>query len=161
MTNLIFKTIFETPIGRILLHTSETHLHGVDLLINNETIEYELVTSQLAQEAVHQLKSYFNDAQTCWTLPLAEQGTVFQREVWQYLQTIPSGETRTYSDLAQALTTSARAVGNACRANPFAIVVPCHRVVSKSGIGGYYGKTAGSEIGLKQWLLDHERHQSS
>tara|TARA_R110001583_G_scaffold173287_1_gene327276 strand:+ start:123999 stop:124373 length:375 start_codon:yes stop_codon:yes gene_type:complete len=118
----------------------------------------EYVVSTLAQEAVNQLKAYFNNAQFEWTLPLAEQGTVFQRKVWQYLQTIPSGETRTYSELAHALDTSARAIGNACRANPFAIVVPCHRVVSKSGIGGYYGKKDGSEIDLKQWLLDHEHH---
>jgi len=158
MTSLITKTILETPVGRILLHTSETHLYDVVILITNDVIDADLVTSTLAQQAVNQLKSYFIDGQSTWTLPLAEQGTLFQRKVWQFLQTIPAGETRTYSDLAQALGTSARAIGNACRANPFAIVVPCHRVVSKSGIGGYYGKTRGCEIVLKQWLLDHEHH---
>ncbi len=160
MTSHIAETILVTPVGRILLHTSETQLYGVELFISNDYTDNESVLSTIAQEAVNQLKSYFIDPQSEFTFPLAERGTVFQRRVWQYLQTIPPGETRTYAKLAQALDTSARAVGNACRANPFAIVVPCHRVVSKSGLGGYYGKTVGSEINLKQWLLDHERHKS-
>ena len=158
MNSIITQTILVTPIGRILLHTSETQLYGVELFISNDDLDYETVTSTLAQQAINQLRSYFVDPQSKWTLPLAERGTVFQRRVWQYLQIIPLGETRTYTEVAQALDTSARAVANACRANPFAIVVPCHRVVSKSGLGGYYGKTDGIEISLKQWLLDHESH---
>jgi len=161
MTSLFAETILVTPVGRILLHTSETQLYGVELFISNDYTDNESVLSTLAQEAVDQLSSYFIDPQSECKLKLAERGTVFQRRVWQYLQTIPPGETRTYTELAQALDTSGRAVGNACRANPFAIVVPCHRVVSKAGLGGYYGKTDGSEIDLKQWLLEHERHKSS
>jgi methylated-DNA-[protein]-cysteine S-methyltransferase len=159
MTSVIIKTILVTPVGCILLQTSETHLYGVELLLSNDFAKTDFVVSKLAQEAVNQLKAYFIDAQTKWRLPLAKQGTVFQRKVWQFLQTIPSGETRTYSELAQVLGTSARAVGNACRANPYAIVVPCHRVILKSGIGGYYGKTNGSAIDLKQWLLSHEHNE--
>jgi len=161
MTSLIAETILVSPIGRILLRTSDTHLYGVELFISNDYKPQDSVISALAQQALNQLESYFIDAQSEWTLPLAEQGTVFQLKVWRYLQTIPPGETRTYSELAHALDTSARAVGNACRANPFAIVVPCHRITSKSGLGGYYGKTDGSEIELKQWLLDHERRELS
>jgi methylated-DNA-[protein]-cysteine S-methyltransferase len=161
MTSLIAQTILVTPVGRILLHTSETKLHGVELFISNDYVDNESVMSTLALQVVNQLKSYFTEPQSGWTSPLAERGTVFQRRVWQYLLTIPPGETRTYTELAQALDTSARAVGNACRANPFAIVVPCHRAVSKAGLGGYYGKIDGSEIVLKQWLLEHERHKLS
>ncbi len=159
MTRLISQTILATPIGRILLHSSETHLYGIELFISDDYTDNDSVITALAQETVNQLKSYFIDAQSDFTLPLAERGTVFQQKVCQYLQKIPLGQTRTYSELAQALDTSARAVANACRANPFAIIVPCHRVVSKSGLGGYYGKTNGTEIVLKQWLLDHERHK--
>ncbi|MDO7597080.1 MAG: methylated-DNA--[protein]-cysteine S-methyltransferase [Pseudomonadota bacterium] len=161
MTSLFAETILVTPVGRILLHTSETQLYGVELFISNDFLDNETVISTFAQQVINKLKSYFIDPQSECKLKLAERGTVFQRRVWQYLLTIPPGETRTYSELAQALDTSARAVGNACRANPFAIVVPCHRVVSKAGLGGYYGKTDGSEIDLKQWLLEHERHKSS
>ncbi|HEC58396.1 hypothetical protein LCGC14_0571830 [marine sediment metagenome] len=155
--NDLSKTILITPVGHILLHTCETHLCAVELLINSNEAETEDVQSSVAQQAVKQFQSYFIDPQSEWTLPLLVRGTVFQKKVWQHLQSIPSGETQTYSEIAQILDTSARAIGNACRKNPFAIVIPCHRVVSKLGFGGYFGKKEGYEIDLKQWLLDHER----
>lgn len=156
MNSITSKKIVITPIGRILLQASDTHINSVELLINRVHSEYQLTGSAIIEDAVKQLSSYFRDPQHQWSLPLTEQGTLFQRKVWRYLQTIPQGETRTYSDVADELGTSARAVGNACRANPYAIVIPCHRVVSRSGIGGYYGKSEGNEINVKQWLLDHE-----
>jgi methylated-DNA-[protein]-cysteine S-methyltransferase len=63
----------------------------------------------------------------------------------------------TYGELAQRLKSSARAVGNACRRNPIAIVVPCHRVVAASGDGGFMGKRTGHALAIKRWLLAHER----
>jgi len=90
-------------------------------------------------------------------------GTEFQRKVWQSLQDIPVGEVRTYGSLAKELNSSARAVGNACRQNLFPVIVPCHRVVSASGIGGYAGDTLARQHGqinflhIKQWLLAHEK----
>jgi methylated-DNA-[protein]-cysteine S-methyltransferase len=160
MTSHLSKTIFASPVGRILLYTSESHLHCVELLFSNVEVETKDTLSTLAQKTVEQFHSYFTNAQTEWTLPIIERGTVFQKKVWRHLQTIPVGETQSYSEIAQILGTSARAVGNACRANPLAIIVPCHRVVSKSGIGGYYGKRDGSEINLKQWLLSHESNHT-
>ena len=157
MHNTLSKTILITPVGRILLYTSETHLCGVELLINSHEAQTEHVQSAVAEQVVKQFQSYFIDPQSEWTLPLLDRGTVFQKKVWQHLQSIPSGHTQTYFEIAQILDTSARAIGNACRANPFAIVIPCHRVVSKLGFGGYFGKKEGYEIDLKQWLLDHER----
>ena len=74
------------------------------------------------------------------TLPLDIRGTAFQRRVWQALQTIPPGETRSYAQLATALgtPTAARAVAGACAANPLAIAVPCHRIVCGDGsLSGY------------------------
>ena len=88
---------------------------------------------------------------------LADKGTPFQRRVWQYLQSIPMGTTQSYGHVAKALNSSARAVGNACRANPFLLVVPCHRVVKSTGIGGFGGKVDGEAIAIKQWLLAHEK----
>ena len=75
-------------------------------------------------------------------VPLDVRGSCFQRRVWKELAAIPRGETRSYSDVAQAigLPGGARAVARACAANPVPIVVPCHRVVEKSGrLGGYNG----------------------
>jgi len=74
------------------------------------------------------------------SLPLDVRATVFQRRVWQHLMTIPRGETRTYSQVAEAIgePRSARAVANACAANPVALAVPCHRVIRQDGgLGGY------------------------
>lgn len=156
MTSPISKIVFMTPVGRILLHASKTQIFGIELVCSHDYADYNLDGTALAQDAIHQLKSYFLDAQYEPSFPLAEQGTVFQRKVWQYLQMIPTGETRTYSEVADQLGSSARAVGNACRANPYAIIIPCHRVVAKTGLGGYYGKTDGNEIDAKKWLLDHE-----
>lgn len=156
MTSPISKILFMTPIGRILLHASNTQIFGIELVFNHQHTDYESVSNALAQDAIYQLNAYFLDAQYELSLPLAQQGTVFQRKVRQYLQMIPLGETRTYSELADQLGSSARAVANACRANPYAIIIPCHRVVAKTGLGGYYGQTDGNEIGVKQWLLDHE-----
>ena len=62
----------------------------------------------------------------------------------------------TYGEMAKKLDSSPRAVGNACRANPLPIIIPCHRVVSQSGIGGYGGHTEGEVLAIKEWLLHHE-----
>jgi methylated-DNA-[protein]-cysteine S-methyltransferase len=69
---------------------------------------------------------------------------------------IPPGTSRRYGDLARDLGTSARAVGNACRANPLPNVIPCHRVVGATGLGSYAGATAGQALAAKTWLLPHE-----
>lgn len=116
-----------------------------------------IADSTISQQAQLQIQAYFNQAHSDWTLPLANVGTQFQQRVWQALQTIPVGETRTYSDIAEQLNSSARAVGNACRANPFIIVVPCHRVVAKNSLGGYAGEIRGNNMKIKQWLLEHEQ----
>lgn len=84
------------------------------------------------------------------------RGTEFQKDVWNALLEIPYGEVRTYKQVAEQLGSSPRAVGNACRKNPIVILIPCHRVISVSGIGGYAGETGGDEIKIKRWLLQHE-----
>jgi len=86
-------------------------------------------------------------------LPLAPTGTPFQKRVWQALLEIPPGRVRTYGDLARSLGTSPRAVGNACRANPIPLLIPCHRVVAADGLGGFAGETTGTWPDLKRWLL--------
>jgi methylated-DNA-[protein]-cysteine S-methyltransferase len=61
-----------------------------------------------------------------------------------------------YGELAKVLDSGARAVAAACRANPLPILIPCHRVVSHKGLGGYMGQVEGKEVAIKQWLLHHE-----
>lgn len=80
----------------------------------------------------------------------------FRLKVWQALAEIPVGQIRSYSALAAQLESGPRAVAGACRDNPFAGVIPCHRVVAKNGIGGFMGQSNGDFIRLKQRLLDYE-----
>ena len=82
--------------------------------------------------------------------------TPFQEKVLKQLQAIPYGETRTYGEIAKILKTSPRAVGNACRNNPVPIIIPCHRVVAASGIGGYDGAKSGWLLNIKRKLLESE-----
>jgi methylated-DNA-[protein]-cysteine S-methyltransferase len=88
---------------------------------------------------------------------MVKQGTAFMNRVWHALEQIPPGETRTYGDLAKSLNTSPRAVGNACRKNLYPLVVPCHRVVSVTGLGGYDGQIGGEKLDIKEKLLAHEK----
>ncbi|MCP3850711.1 MAG: MGMT family protein [Gammaproteobacteria bacterium] len=115
------------------------------------------------QQIEKQLDAYLKDAEFQFTLACNIQlGTPFQQKVWQALTQITSGEVKTYGELAKELGSSARAVGNACRRNLFPIIIPCHRVVSASGIGGYAGDTLDDQKGeihflqIKQHLLEHE-----
>lgn len=105
------------------------------------------------------LVQYFRDPRAKRNIPLAPAGTPFQRRVWRALCRIPPGQVRSYGELARALGTSARAVGGACRANPIPVLIPCHRVVSANGEGGFMGKTAGRAMTLKRWLLRHEQRR--
>jgi AraC family transcriptional regulator of adaptative response/methylated-DNA-[protein]-cysteine methyltransferase len=102
-----------------------------------------------------EMAAYFAGHLTCFTVPLVYPGTPFQRRVWDELQRIPYGVTRSYEDLALTIGTreAVRAVGRANGQNRIAIVIPCHRVVNKSGkLGGY-----GGGLWRKQWLLDLEQ----
>jgi methylated-DNA-[protein]-cysteine S-methyltransferase len=110
----------------------------------------------VATQARVLLARYFSDATTSIPLLQPAHGTLFQRRVWQLLQQIPAGETRRYGQLAAQLGSSAQAVAGACRANPLSILIPCHRVVAASGLGGYMGKIEGEALEIKRWLLHYE-----
>ena len=95
--------------------------------------------SPLLDEAARQLAAYFAGKLSHFDLPLALAGSPFEKRVWAAMQQIPYGETRCYGDLASAIGSAPRAVGGACGKNPIPIVVPCHRVLAKGGMGGYSG----------------------
>lgn len=102
------------------------------------------------------LAAYFADGTWPADLPIRLGGTPFQQKVWRCLRAIPPGETRSYGEVARQLGSGARAVGNACRANPLLLLVPCHRVVAAHGQGGFAGHTQGQWPAIKHWLLQHE-----
>ncbi|GMA50215.1 hypothetical protein GCM10025857_15720 [Alicyclobacillus contaminans] len=109
-----------------------------------------------ADAAVQQLCEYFTGLRRGFDVPLVPRGTAFQQAVWAHLLSIPPGETRTYQQVAAAIgrPRAVRAVGQANRANPIPILIPCHRVVGSQGkLVGY----AGSQVHLKQYLLTLEQ----
>lgn len=114
-------------------------------------------SNPLAAEAAGQLEAYLLDPEFCFSLPLKTAGTVFQRRVWAEISTIPKGKTESYGQLAKNLKNAPRAVGQACGANPYPLVVPCHRVLaSNGGLGGFNRQGGGFLLDIKRWLLVHE-----
>lgn len=105
---------------------------------------------------LQQIHAYCRQPDFRFCLPMAPAGTDFQRRVWRLIATIPAGYTRTYAELASELGTSPRAVGGACRANPYPLLVPCHRVVAVHGLGGFSGASGGRLLAFKRRLLTHE-----
>ncbi len=111
----------------------------------------------LATEAARQLRAYLRDPDFSFNLPLQTAGTLFQRRVWSEISAIPTGETRCYGQLAKNLQNAPRAVGQACGANPYPLVVPCHRVIAAGGgLGGFNRQRGGFLLDVKRWLLMHE-----
>ena len=146
--------VMDSPIGRLAIHTCAGKITQVDYAVRNAVTS--VLTDPLHKTIKRQLQAYFTNPATHFTLPLELQGTPFQQKVWQALQAIPVSQTLSYGELAKRLHTSARAIGNACRANPVPLIVPCHRVIAKNHIGGFSGATSGSHIDRKRWLLRHE-----
>lgn len=141
-----------TPLGSIGLTWTGGALCEVDL----EPWPTRVAEVEVPTGLANALAAYFSDPASLCSVPLQLAGTPFQQRVWTALRAIPPGRTRTYGDLAAELGTSARAVGGACRANPCPIVVPCHRVVGATGLGGFAGDTSGHRLEVKRWLLRHE-----
>ena len=111
-------------------------------------------SSPLLEKAKQQLDDYFDGKLQKFDLPLAPNGTDFQKQVWAKMQTIKSGDTLTYKDISDDLKSAPRAVGGACGKNPIPIIIPCHRVLaSNGGFGGYSGDGG---IDTKKQLLTLE-----
>src|SRR5262249_52547839 len=95
--------------------------------------------SALLAEAARQLDAYFAGELAAFDLPLRPAGSPFEQRVWTAMRRIPYGKTQCYGELAAAIGSAARAVGGACGRNPIPILIPCHRVLAKTGLGGYSG----------------------
>ena len=155
----------ETPIGPLITISSTAGLHIMEFperrALPGELRRLLGVTSALAigrtapsEQAAHNMELYFSGQDPALDMPLAPQGTAFERAHWDALRDIPAGTTRTYAAMAEALGRAGafRAVGRANGANPVAIAIPCHRLVGKDGaLTGY-----GGGLWRKRWLLDHE-----
>jgi methylated-DNA-[protein]-cysteine S-methyltransferase len=114
--------------------------------------------TSLAREVCDQLQAYLADPDFIFDLSLHIGGTIHQKRVWRAIQDIPSGKTRSYADIATQLHSAPRAIGQACGANRLPVVIPCHRVIAKSGgLGGFMNASDGVPLDIKRWLLRHEQ----
>lgn len=150
-----YDAVIAAPFGRLGVRTDNNRL--VDIDFAPARLPLKAPAHAFARRVCRELRAYFANPRHVFRLPLHLPGTEHQRRVWRALTRIPSGAVRSYGDVAKRLHSSARAVGGACRRNPVPIVVPCHRVVSHSGLGGFMGRRSGSALAVKRWLLAHER----
>ena len=149
-----FQAKLETPFGIVGLRTEGDALSEVVYLPRSAGTLAP--ATPLAEEVCAQIEAYVADPVFSFRVPLRRMGTDFQRRVWDALAQIPCGETRTYGDIARLLRSSPRAVGQACGTNFFPLVIPCHRVVAATGLGGFAHHSSGYLIEVKRWLLAHE-----
>ncbi len=141
-----------TPLGSAKLEGDANGLNSITIL--NEAISTSTVIPEVLEDAVYQLREYFDEKRQSFSLVLNPTGTDFQKRVWAELQNIPFGKTVSYLDLSKTLgdVKAIRAVAAANGKNPLWIVVPCHRVIGSDGsLTGYAGG-----LHRKKWLLDHE-----
>ena len=151
----LYQAQLRTPFCVVGIQCADDRLTGIRFLAadSHEQSPHDAFT----REVCAQLSAYFAKANFQFDIPLNLEGTAHQRNVWQALQEISYGQVQTYGELAKRLGSSPRAVGQACGNNPIPLVVPCHRVVSQTGQGGFMHHAEGDFLNIKRWLLAHEQ----
>lgn len=126
-----------------------------DPLVQDAVIQHPITQHTSFKQTTQEILAYLQGPHQAFSLPAQLAGSAFQQKVWLAIYAIPLGQTRTYSELAAQLQSGPRAVANACGANRLPLLIPCHRVVAKNGLGGFM---RGNKNGLpiKRWLLTHE-----
>ncbi len=150
-----YDAVIAAPLGRVGIRVRGGRLSEVDFVSSRTPLRTP--TDSLARRVCRELRAYFGNPRHRLRLPVMLEGTAHQCRVWKALMCIPAGEVRRYGELAARLKSSPRAVGGACRRNRIPIVIPCHRVVSADGLGGFMGRQSGAALNIKRWLLAHEQ----
>lgn len=152
----LFSAIVAAPFGAIGVRTEPGLIRELVYLPCN--MPEKAPTDALAEQAARQVERYLADPDFRFDLPLAQVGTVFQRRVWDVISSIPRGDVLTYGAVAKLIRSAPRAVGQACGANWFPLIIPCHRVTASGGLGGFsnHDDETGFHLGVKRWLLAHE-----
>jgi len=152
-----FQACLRAPFATLGITATGTHVTGIRFLAPSTPARAPR-RDTVAFLACVQIQAYLDNPRFEFDLPIQLAGTHHRLAVWEAMQRIPAGKTRTYGELAREIGSSARAVGGACGANPVPLVVPCHRVIAAGGtLGGFMGSRAeGFELAIKRWLLEHE-----
>jgi methylated-DNA-[protein]-cysteine S-methyltransferase len=149
----MYSFTVRTPFSNLGVITEHDTVVGIEMIDDKLDIR---PASAGDRRVAAQLERYCNRPDAGFDLDIELRGTPFQKKVWRAMQKIPPGKVKTYGELARKLATSPRAVGNACRSNNLLLVVPCHRVVSSAGLGGFHGAARGRWPAVKRQLLAHE-----
>lgn len=151
-----FCAVIAAPFGPVGIRTESGFLKELVYL----PASYALCDPQtaIAKKVARQLQCYFDDARYQFNLPMMAQGTVHQKKVWKAISSIPLGQVVTYGQIARHIASAPRAVGQACGANFYPLIIPCHRVTASNGLGGFGNQNdaAGYHLQIKRWLLRHE-----
>ncbi|MBA3604205.1 MAG: bifunctional transcriptional activator/DNA repair protein Ada [Parachlamydiaceae bacterium] len=166
-SNILKTSWLDTPLGPMIAISDEKDLYLLEF-VDRRGLEREVERLRKKTKSAiipgrtkpinsieDELKSYFEGVLMEFKTPIFFLGSPFQRRVWEELKKIPSAETRSYSEIADAIgkPTACRAVAQANGANQIAIVIPCHRVINTNGeLGGY-----GGGLARKKWLINHEK----
>lgn len=152
----LFSAIVQAPFGAIGIRTDAGQL--CELIYLPPQFGEKAAQDPTAELAAVQLARYLADPDFQFDLPLAQVGSAFQQRVWAAITSIPRGTVRTYGQVAASIGSAPRAVGQACGANWFPLVIPCHRVTASGGLGGFsnHDDEHGFHLGVKRWLLTHE-----
>ena len=153
----IYVVKYPTPFAVLGLRIADDKLVGIDFLSRDEPTLAP--SDSLTRCVCEQIETYLHNPDFQFSIPLRQMGTSHQMKVWQALCAIPRGQATTYGMLAQQLGSSSRAVGQACGSNPLPLIVPCHRVVAKNGVGGFMHHASGEPLAIKDWLLRHEGYR--
>jgi methylated-DNA-[protein]-cysteine S-methyltransferase len=154
----IYDAILDAPRCRLGAVFTGEALTRLDFLPANTPISGK--HDSRARRLTDELDAYWRNSTHEFNLLYVPAGTPFQLRVWRALMAIPAGHPTTYGTLAKQLGTAPRAVGQACGSNPLPILIPCHRVVAASGLGGFMHAASGTPLDVKNWLLAHERAAS-
>ena len=158
-----YQAIISAPFGFLGVNTSTDYLIGLSLILDKNT-KPQQPTDAFSSGVVAQINAYFANPKHIFNIPVALNGTPFQKRVWSAIQQVSAGTIISYSALAAAANSGPRAVANACGANSLLLVIPCHRIVAKNGLGGFGGREANisdsrceANLNVKRWLLSHEQ----
>lgn len=155
-SSALFNAIAPAPFGALGIRTADGKLR--ELVYLPPSYGDKAPDNAVAEQVAVQVGRYLADPDFAFDLPLATAGTEFQRKVWEAICAIPRGNVKTYGQLAKLIGSAPRAVGQACGANWFPLIIPCHRVTASSGLGGFSNQDDenGFHLSVKRWLLRHE-----
>ena len=156
LNSQLFSAIVSAPFGAIGVRAEAGMLR--ELVYLPPHYREKAPVDKLSEKAAKQVERYFAEPDFQFDLPLAQTGTAFQQKVWGVISAIPRGDVLTYGEVARIIQSAPRAVGQACGANWYPLIIPCHRVTASGGLGGFanHDDETGFHIGVKRWLLTHE-----